>query len=174
MWKNNDKSIVKDFLAEFRVYKKDPFGITTRMPIEFVKKYVNDRDTKWDIALYSGKGGEYKIGSVAVKKEERTVITKTGYFEVGNRQVSSGSAEAIVFDDTQRKALGDDRKSIRAILPNPLLMLHILDTNEGDFAAFGISFPGNVLSLDETVSMKINTVYYENLLKDLEDETNDE
>ncbi len=54
-------------------------------------------------------------------------------------------------------------------------MLHILETeSDGDFAAFGISFPGNVLSQDETISLKINTVYYENLLKELEDEMNDE
>ena len=110
----------------------------------------------------------------AGKKKERTLDTKSRYFEVRNRQVSSGSAEAVSLDETNRRALGDDRKSIRAILPNPLLMLHILETNEGDFAAFGISFPGNVLSRDETVSLKINTVYYENLLKELEDETNDE
>ena len=89
LWKNNDKSIVKDFLAEFRVYKKDPFGITTRMPIEFVKKYVNDRDTKWDIALYSGKGSEYKIGSVAVKKEERVVV-KLKFGECPGEEVRKG------------------------------------------------------------------------------------
>ena len=175
LWRNNDKTIVKDFLLHFRVYKKDALGFTTRMPIEFIKKYVNDRDTKWDVALYSGKGSEYKIGNVAVKKVGRSITTKSGYFEVGNRQVSSGNAESIALDKTARKTLGDNRKGIRAVLINPLLMLHILETeSDGDFAAFGISFPGNVLSQDETISLKINTVYYENLLKELEDEMNDE
>ena len=60
-------------------------------------------------------------------------------------------------------------------MPNPLLMLHILEVKEKeDYAAFGVSFPGNALSKSETVSLKINTVYYENLLKDFEDETDDE
>lgn len=174
LWRNNDKTIVKDFLSQFRVYKKDVLGFTTRMPIEFIKKYVNDRDTKWDIALYSGKKSEYKRDNIIVKKQERKVNEKSGHFEVGGRQVSSGGAEAISLDETKRKALSNERKNIRAVLPNPLLMLHILETNEGDFAAFGVSFPGNVLSQDETVSLKINTVYYENLLKELEDEMNDE
>jgi hypothetical protein len=74
--------------------------------------------------------------------------------------------------------LASDRKKIRSVLKNPLLMLYILQNDKTDdtsaFAAFGISFPGDVLSKDETVNLKINTVYYNNLLKDLEDETDDE
>jgi hypothetical protein len=174
LWRNTEKGVVKKFLEDFKVYKTDPLGITARMPIEFIKKYVTERDTKWDVAIYSGKGGTYERDSITIKKEERALIPKAGYFEVGNRQVSSGNAEAVALTEKQRKDLNDDRKAIRAVLPNPLLMLHILDTKEGEFAAFGVSFPGNVLSQDETVKLKINTVYYENLLKELEDETNDE
>ncbi len=144
------------------------------MPIAFVEEYANDRDTKWDIALYSGSGSKFEWDGIAVLKERRKLEEKDGYFEVQNRQVSSGSAEAIALEENDKTKLGDKRKEIRRILPNPLLMLHILEAKEGDFAAFGISFPGDALSSGKTVSLKINTVYYNDLLKQLEEETNDE
>lgn len=175
LWRNRDKSTVREFLEQFRVYKTDPLGITARMPIEFIKKYARDRDVNWDIALYSGGGEVYRENDgIIVCKERRQLDPRTGYFEVRNRQVSTGTAEAIALSEDQRKGLGSRRKEIRKAMVNPLLMLHILETESGDFAAFGVSFPGNVLSYDETVSLKINTVYYENLLKELEDESDDE
>lgn len=175
LWRNIDKTIVKKFVAQFKVFTRDRLGITGRMPIEFVKKYIDERNTTWDIALYSGDGEEYQKGSINIKKEVRTLNLKDGYLKVKNGQVSSGNSESIALDKEIRKNLGSNRKKIRAISKNPLLMLHILETKDfGDFAAFGISFPGNVLSQNETVNLKINTVYYNNLLKDFEDETDDE
>jgi Z1 domain len=178
LWRNIKKTLVKEFLNEFKVFKRDPLGITGRMPIEFVKKYVADRNTEWDIALYNGDGEEYKNKQFSIKKVTRKFDKKDGYFEVGNRQISSGNAESIALPNEVRKTLASDRKKIRSVLKNPLLMLYILQKDKTDdtsaFAAFGISFPGDVLSKDETVNLKINTVYYNNLLKDLEDETDDE
>lgn len=178
LWRNIKKTLVKEFLNEFKVFKRDPLGITGRMPIEFVKKYVADRNTEWDIALYNGDGEEHKNKQFTIKKVTRKFDKKDGYFEVGNRQISSGNAESIALPSEIRKTLDSDRKKIRSVLKNPLLMLYILQkdktSDSSAFAAFGISFPGDVLSKDETVNLKINTVYYNNLLKDLEDETDDE
>ena len=39
---------------------------------------------------------------------------------------------------------------------------------DDELASFGISFPGNVLSKEETISVKINSVYARNLLEELE------
>ncbi len=60
-------------------------------------------------------------------------------------------------------------------MSRPLLMLHIIEPNpeisgiaDNALAAFGASFPGDVLSDAETITLKINTVYYNNLLKEVE------
>jgi hypothetical protein len=166
LWRDVDKEIVIKFLSEFKTYQTDPLGITARMPIEFVKKYTKDRNTKWDVALYSGQGDEKKINDdISISKEKRKLQQKDGYFEIKNRQVSSGNAESIALPPERRKELGSDRKAIRQKMVNPLLMLHILETEEdNELAAFGVSFPGSVLSSEETVSLKINTVWYSNWL----------
>jgi hypothetical protein len=46
-------------------------------------------------------------------------------------------------------------------------MLHIVESNHGNFPAFGISFPGDATTQRNVVRMKINTVYYDSL--DIED-----
>jgi hypothetical protein len=169
LWRDIHKEIVINFLNDFRTYQTDPLGITARMPIGFVKKYVEDKDSTWDVALYSGQGAEYEItNDIFVKKEKRKSKEKNGYFEIRNRQVSTGTAESVALPEERRRKLGSDRKAIRREMNRPLLMLHVLQTDEKDpLAAFGVSFPGSVLSEGETVSLKINTVYYQNLLEEL-------
>ncbi len=180
LWKNIDKSIVKEFINKFKIYessKDDIFGIKSRMPINFIKKYIDEVDTKWDIALYSVK--EQEKGSINIKdqitvfKQERKVQIKDNgkCYEVGNRQVSSGTAESISLSKRECEGIErKDRKAVRNRLKRPLLMLHILDGNvEGtddtvELAAFGISFPGGITSKGKTVVLKINTVYIEKLL----------
>lgn len=170
LWKNIDKKIVLEFIDNFNVYSSDPFGLKSRMPIDFVKKYVTDIDTLWDIALYGGESKEsYKIENLSIQKEERKVISKVNFYEVKNRQVSSGSAESIALPPDERKKLGSNRKNIREKLKNPLLMLHVLHTNEDkELAAFGISFPGGIRSANKTIKLKINSVYIQNLLDEEE------
>ena len=168
LWKGVDKKIVLKFLNSFKVYQTDALGISARMPISFVKKYVETRELKWDVALYSGRGEEDNFDGINFKREERKAILKNDYIEIQNRQVSTGNSESIALDIAMRKELGSDRRKIRQNLKNPLLMLHVLDTPEDDrLAAFGISFPGSILSKGETVKLKINTVYYKNLLEEL-------
>jgi hypothetical protein len=174
LWRDVDKDIIINFLAEFKTYQTDPLGITARMPIEFVKKYAKERNTKWDVALYNGQGDEKNINDdISIKKEKRQLEKrklqqKDGFFEIKNRQVSTGNAESTALTPEQRKELGSDRKAIRQKMVNPLLMLHILQTEEDEeLAAFGVSFPGSVLSSGEPVSLTINSVYYSNLLEEL-------
>ena len=172
LWSNQPPEVVAEFLNSYKVFARDRLGLSTRMPIEFIKKYVQDRETLWDISLHGGDGNSYTVAGLTIDKEKREVSDKKdGSFEVNRRQVSSGNAESINLDKTLRKELQKERREIRAVPGRkPLLMLHILDTNEGDFAAFGVSFPGSAASPGETVKLKINTVYYNDLLKDLEEE----
>lgn len=172
LWRNQSPSVVAKFLSIYKVFARDRLGLSTRMPIEFIKKYVEDRVTLWDISLHGGEGNFHNIAGLNLRKESRDVSDKKdGSFEVNRRQVSSGNAEAINLEESLRKSLGNNRREIRAVAGrNPLLMLHILDTKEGDFAAFGVSFPGSAADPGETVKLKINTVYYNDLLKELEEE----
>ncbi|WP_231888002.1 Z1 domain-containing protein [Paenibacillus glucanolyticus] len=170
LWKKIDKNIVGDFLDKFQVFSADPFGLKSRMPIEFVKKYLVDVDTKWDVALYGGESKDsYETADISIKKEKRQISNKGMYSEILNRQVSSGSAEAIALSNEDREQFGSNRKSIREKMERPLLMLHILDTDQdNELAAFGISFPGGVRSENKTVKLKINTVYIQELLNEEE------
>ena len=180
LWRNVNKEIIINFLNEFKVYQNDPFGITAKMPLEFVKKYAATRNVNWDVALYSGKGLSDEINGIKFNKEERKADFKNDFkkdcIEILNRQISSGNSESISLDKETRRVLGSNRKKIREKIEKPLLMLHILKTEIDDrLAAFGVSFPGNVLSSEETINLKINTVYYKNLLDELklEEESDD-
>lgn len=178
IWRNVNKDYIRTFFSQFTTFEKDALGLSSRMPIAFIKEYLNDRNCNWDIALYSGAGDEYNIGSFCIKKQKRKLELKNGYYEVGNRQVSSGNAESIAIEDIKkRKELQGDRKKIREEMEKstgrPLLMLHILQPtikvmDLSRIGAFGVCFPGSVLSKKDTVKLKINTVYYQNLLDDLQ------
>ncbi|MEC0269712.1 Z1 domain-containing protein [Paenibacillus anseongense] len=172
LWKDVNRSTVLEFLEKFNVYSPDPFGIKSRMPIDFIIKYVQEVDTYWDIALYSGESKRgIQIGDLTVYPEQRKAVNKGHYFEILNRQVSSGSSEAIGLQSDLRKELGSNRKSIREQLKKPLLMLHVLEVEnqnresiDQELAAFGISFPGGVSRTNKTVKLKINSVYIQNFL----------
>ena len=177
LWKDIDRQLVLNFLKTFITFQNDPLGLTARMPISFIKKYVEERDINWDIALYSGQGETFPLNSsISLRKEKRKIITKAdNNYELQNRQVSSGNAESISLGETERKAVGTNRIEARRIMSSPLLMLHIIEPNpeilgiaDNALAAFGASFPGDVLSDTETITLKINTVYYNNLLKEVE------
>lgn len=177
LWKDIDRKLVLNFLKTFITFQNDPLGLTARMPISFIKKYVEERDINWDIALYSGQGESFLINSsISLRKEKRKIITKAdNNYELQNRQVSSGNAESISLGETERKVVGTNRIEARRIMNRPLLMLHIIEPNpeissiaDNALAAFGASFPGDVLSDTETITLKINTVYYNNLLKEVE------
>lgn len=176
LWKHIDKSIIEEFVSKFKLYNyssndNDFFGIRARMPINFIKKYIEEIDTKWDVALYSGEENGYPVtNEIKINKQKRQVELKNSYYEVRNRQVSSGRAESVPLTDEECGGVDrSKRKEIRKKLKRPLLMIHILETDKHpELAAFGISFPGSIASTGKTVKLKINTVYIEKLLKEEE------
>ncbi|WPU92492.1 Z1 domain-containing protein [Mucilaginibacter sabulilitoris] len=175
VWKNINKSLVKKFIKEFKTVDKDKLGLTSRMPIAFILKYLDERTTDWDIALYSGNGDDFVFNDIGIKKQYRRIKLNKGAYEVLNRQVSSGTSESITIeDDETRKALKNDRKAARAARVRPLLMLHILQVEDKDdpnyrdeLAAFGISFSGDALTKEKPAKLLINTVYFKNLTDSL-------
>lgn len=177
LWRNIDRQVILNFLKMFITFKNDPLGLTARMPINFIKKYVEERDINWDVALYSGEGEDFIITpNISIKKEKRLIRVKSdSNYQLENRQVSSGNAEAISLEEDERKTVGTDRTKARKLIKRPLLRLHIMQPkakvsslNIDTLAAFGTTFPGDVLSEAETITLKINTVYYNNLLKEVE------
>ncbi|MFB5762934.1 Z1 domain-containing protein [Paenibacillus medicaginis] len=191
LWKHVDRGVIAYFIEHFNVVTSDQFGLNSRMPIEFVREYVNKMTTDWDVALYSGKekNQDFSIGNIKIKQERRKLIYKGDYLEVSNRQVSTGTAEAISLTKEDRKKCGSDRKAARSKLERPLLMLHVIDgevsspegedlnndprTPKGGLAAFGISFPGGIESGKKTVKVKINSVTIKNLLSEVEEDYDD-
>ncbi|WP_454861680.1 Z1 domain-containing protein [Peribacillus frigoritolerans] len=153
-WANVSKEIVTHFLEEFKTYQhaSDDLGMRTKMPIKFVKEYVEQVDTLWDIALYSGTGDTCEIKRVDAKFQKRKVVDRGDFYEVEHRQVSSGDAEAIAIDKESRLKIDMEkdintfkrdeqkqqglkdliklysvRKAIRNAMERPLLMLHLID-----------------------------------------------
>lgn len=177
LWRNIDKQQIISFLNRFKVYQNDVFGISSRMPIDFIKKYAEDIDTKWDVALYSGNGDEENIGTIQFNKEQRRVRLNNDCIEIQNRQVSTGTSESITLDKNTRRKLGSKRKKAREKIEKPLLRLHILETTDKNhnsidvrLAAFGVSFPSRIISNTKNIRLTINTVYQQQLLQFIEDE----
>lgn len=194
LWRDIKREVVAEFLEEFTTYNlnTDEFGMRTRMPIKFVKEYVNKIDTNWDIVIYSGSSDKiFEVGDVKINKQLRKVDLYQDYYEVRNRQVSSGNAEGVSLTEKQKKILKElskqgknkekssRRKVSRALLEKPLLMLHILDANIWEevnktkvkcgnesitLAAFGISFPGGIVSGNKNIRLKVNSVYIDQVL----------
>ena len=182
LWRDVNKSIVLNFLKGFDIYgADDELGFRTRMPIKFILEYVKVTNTNWDVALYSGEGEPFMLtNNISIKKEQRQLEKKADYFEVKNRQVSSGNSESIVFTKLESKDLGSKRKDIRLNMKKPLLMLHILENKliansiDNSIAAFGVSFPGGIKSQNQTIRLKINTVYLDKLKEQFEDDDYDD
>ena len=184
LWREVEKQHAIDFLTEFKVYQNDSLGISSRMPIDFVKKYAHDVDTKWDVAIYSGEGEKEVITNVEFYRERRKVTVVGDCISVQNRQVSSGSAESIALDEEVKKRLksSSGRREARENLERPLLMLHILEARDSkteeivdkNLAAFGVSFPSKISSNMQNVSLRINTVYQQQLLDLWDDEESDD
>ena len=184
IWAGVNKSEVIEFLTRFAVYgSEDELGVRTRMPIKFILKYAIDMDLDWDVAFYSGESeSSYVVNNISVKKEQRQLEQKGDYYEVLNRQVSSGSAESIVLSDLEAKEIGSKRKDVRLRMKRPLLMLHVLENKitpemkaeNNSHAAFGVSFPGGINSgNNKTVKLKINTVYLDKIKDLFEDDYDD-
>ena len=179
LWKNVKKELIFDFVANFKCFQNDPYGISSRMPTEFIKRYITDVNTEWDVALFSGRrSNEIKqvTDAISIYKEARQLVDKEESYEVKNRAVSSESSESLSLSSEDRVKYKSDRVGARSVMERPLLMLHIMQTDvDNECAAFGISFPSNkIISGKRNVILKVNTVYMKNLQELLEEEESDD
>jgi hypothetical protein len=175
LWRDIDRSLVRKFVNRYQTYDKDKLGLSSRMPIGFIKEYIDQTDTLWDIALYSGEGHEFYHNNIKIRRQRRVINDKNGAYEVLNRQVSSGTSEAIAVEDPElRRSVSNSRKKARGARDKPLMMLHILQVQDGDLkleeiAAYGISFNGTAVSDAKPVRLMVNTVFLDQLEDRLEE-----
>ena len=178
IWRDVDKTIIQNFIEEFKVYQKDSLDML--MPIDFIKKYLEDYDTNWDIVIYSGKEEEYTLrDDVVVTKELRSKFKSFDkYIEIGQRKISSGTPELILIEgeeilkELKKKEFkkGEKTKFIRKHLKRPALMLHILKVPDfcDTLPAFGVVVPDFGVNKSQTVEYIVNTVYIQSLLDEEE------
>ena len=123
IYKNIDKSKISNFINNFDVIK-------AHMQLDFVKTYLEEKNTMWDVVLYGGKG-EFAEG-IGINMEERSKLQDKGkYIELGNRKLSAGDPEKVLLDDeiyeqSKKEKRGDRSSFLRKNLKNPVLMLHVL------------------------------------------------
>lgn len=114
IWSEIKKEPVFDFLEKFKFYapEQDEFGMYSRMPVKFVKAYVKEVNTSWDIVLYKGTSDEDIIinGVDFGKQQARQLDIKDDRYEFRNRQVSSGNAEEVTLTVEDIEELKDRQK----------------------------------------------------------------
>lgn len=157
-WIDIPKELILKFVSDFNVYEAplDDLGMKSKMPIKFIKKYIEQVNSLWDVAIYSGNSlKKLNIDGINASYQERKVTDRGKYFEVEHRQVSSGNAENISISvetlnqikkmkkiNTEKKKKEKEkgkqdientitnysvRKAVRNKMVKPLLMLHIID-----------------------------------------------
>jgi hypothetical protein len=178
IWRDIDKILIKNFIEEFKTYQKDSLDML--MPIDFIKKYLENFDTNWDIIIYSGNEEKITlIDNIEINKELRSKFKSFDkYIEIGQRKISSGTPELILIEDVQvlrelkekEFKKGEKTRFIRKHLKRPALMLHILKVPNfcDTLPAFGVVFPDLGVHNSQTVEYVINTVYIQSLLNEEE------
>jgi len=162
LWFNLSKEYVLSFLEKFSVYSSDPYGLKSRMPIEFIKQFILTDPRKWDVALYNGSGYEHYICDYKINLEERIAFDKGEYIEINRRRISSGNvgaAESIVLENPPKHYI-----EIRNMMTKPLIMIHMLKLKGDGFSnepypAIGICIPGDATTGSKIVSISANTVW---------------
>lgn len=178
--KDIDKKAILGFLQNFQVVEK----YTPLMPIELIRKYVEQKDTTWDIVIYGGRGGQVNIGEISISKEQRQLDDKGRYFEVKQRKVSSGNAEKYALDREVLKKVretiehkkqnsqlhkGEETRLIRQALTKPVLMLHIIESQElssENIVAFGVCFPYSDSYQTQSINYVVNSVKQKEILEE--------
>ncbi|MFP5108134.1 Z1 domain-containing protein [Neobacillus sp. C211] len=177
VWENVDKLIIQSFVENYLIYKYDPLGLKSRMPIEFIKEYIELCKLDWDVVLYNGKSKTaFQADSIQVQRQIRKVKKKQGYYEVTNRQLSRANPERIIMQ-AEYKNLNSEQ--MRKKLVKPLLFVHALELvdengKEINAVGFSISFPSLKDSFVNTVKVRINSVYKKQLEEAYKDEVGEE
>lgn len=177
VWRNVDKTIIQEFVNNFRLYKNDPLGLKSRMPIDFIKKYIEKCELDWDVVLFNGNGeAKFQVDSIKVQRQSRKVQRKQGYCEVINRQLSRANPERIIMPDEFKKLNSHD---MRKKLVKPLIFLHALELEDEEnykfnAVGFSISFPISKDKIRDTLQVRINSVYKKQLEEAYKDEVGDD
>lgn len=151
---------------------------------EFIKKYFKEKNMKVDVVIFSTqKGPTVNVGKYSFGTASRKLILNEKYLVVNKNKISDSNPEKIL----SKKYKELTSKEIRIQMEKPLLMLHFLTarmiinkyTNEEVenkknliYPTFGISFPSNGESNNDTIVIKGNSVYQENI--DFEEEIDDD
>lgn len=173
LWRDVNRNIILNFLTEYEVFAANPVYISSKMPIDFIKKYVLEIETNWDVLLAEGTGGVFDNGIIKFNKEFRSMEDKGSYIQAMNRHISTGSLEKVLFTNEESK--GKTRVELREIMNKPLLTIHILDVKTeseifDNLVAFGISFPGGIKSSGRVIRGKINKVYVDQIIDSMKEE----
>lgn len=188
-WENVNKDIVNKFLGAYNeATKNDPLGIMSKMPLTFLREYALKRDTNWDVALISGDSkknfnNRVFIEPIKISRVIRNMIFKKedNYYHYPKNQLSIPRDESIplIANKVDSSIYGTDRKLMRKLRKKPLLILYFIeseikDTNILDnLMGFSVSVDGDIDSKTHMVKMMINTVYYQNLLDNLNEISDD-
>lgn len=181
VWKNVPATIIFDFVNNYNFIPYDRYSLNSRMPIDFIKKYIVEVDTNWDIALFSGTGTPVSNlpSGVSIKRATRQIEKLEDgnkYYEILGRKISTGNPEKVVLSEEVKNSYKKISSSIaRANMERPLLMLYFLELDvipETTFPAIGFSFPTNHNGPNNDknnnlIRLKINTVYQQQLEDEL-------
>lgn len=191
-WENISKDYVVNFLKDYKeITNNDPLGILSKMPLPFIRDYVTKRDCGWDIALISGDGKIIENGTfcenLSIKRVERNMVYRSdeNIYHYPKNQLSIPRDESIPLLATKidKSTFGTNRKLMRKLRTRPLLLIYFIQSNIADknitldnILGFSVSVDGDIDSNSQTIKMVVNTVYYQNLLENLneicDDETN--
>lgn len=189
-WENVSKDYVVNFLNSYKeINDNDPLGILSKMPLHFIRDYVSKRVSGWDIALISGDGEIIRNGTfckdLSTKRVERNMIFRSSenIYHYPKNQLSIPRDESIplIALDVDQSTFGTNRKTMRKLRTRPLLLIYFIQSNILDpiitldnILGFSISVDGDIDSDSQTIKMVVNTVYYQNLLENLNELQDDE
>ena len=189
-WGNVSKDYVVNFLNSYKeINDNDPLGILSKMPLPFIRDYVSKRNCGWDVALISGDGEIIENGTfcdaLPTKRVERNMVFKNveNIYHYPKNQLSIPRDESVplLASKVDQSTFGTNRKLMRKLRTRPLLLIYFIQSNILDttitldnILGFSISVDGDIDSNSQTVKMVVNTVYYQNLLENLNELYDDE
>lgn len=185
LWEGVEKNFIIEFLDNYQdLSKQDPLGIISKMPLAFIKDYVKKRDCLWDVALVSGAGKDGEINGLSFNYVKRTFAHRVAekFYHYPKNQLSIPTDESLplIGNNIDISLYKTDRKKMRKLRKKPLLLLYFIegvnkdsDTDFFDLLGFAVSFDGDIETSKQMTKLKINTVYYQNLLENINSDNDD-
>jgi hypothetical protein len=158
---------IKEFVDLYKFYPKDSLGLKSRMPIAFIKEFLNQNSINWDIVIYSGSSEKnFEHENINIKCQVRSVKEHDDSYEFNKSQVARAGAESILISKKHKK---NKPSEMRMHLKNPVLFIHIFDANikgcpDKDLLITGLSFSFPGIAHGKPTKVLINTVMKEELL----------